>query len=115
MGGREAKADPPPKLDTIEEIELSIRRSDALSAEAECQLRQQAVERNRFELSRSRVLLWLRIGFLSLAMIVCAAGAAELLQHPEQIPVSLLVAGSGGGLLSTRIRSGQDKGAEDSD
>lgn len=107
------KADPPPKLDTVEEIELSIRRSEALSAEAECQLNQQAVERGRLELSKRRVLLWFGVCFLFLALIVCGVGVGELLQHPEQIPAPLLVAGGGGSLLSTIlatwIRSGEGK------
>jgi hypothetical protein len=107
------KADPPPKLDTVEDIELPLRRSQAVMAEAECQLKHQAVERGRLEISKRRVLLWFGVCFLVLALIVCGVGVAELLQHPELLPAPLLVAGGGGSLLSTIlatwIRSGEDK------
>jgi hypothetical protein len=84
-------------LETPEQVARSIERDRALSIRARREREQTSSERDRFELTRDKIVFGLQAG---LAIVVLAAALIILVINPELIPVTVL----GGGALNKVAR-----------
>lgn len=84
-----------PQLETPEQISLSVERDQALRVQAQRERDEIAVERDRFELDRDKVVFGFELIGAVLALIVLAALSVF---NPELLPITLLSGGSLGGV-----------------
>lgn len=82
----------PPPLETPEQVARSIERDQAFSVRTRRQREQTALERDRFELTRDKIIFGSELIGAVIALIVLVVLLAF---NPELLPITLL---SGGGL-----------------
>jgi len=104
---KKSQPDPPPRLDTPEQIHHSEARDRALITRAQREQEETAANRAQFELIRDKIVFAVE---LLVAIALATAALVASLRDPELIPLLLLSGGGVGGVAAFVRRRASEQG-----